>query len=150
LYVVCPGTQYPGGEEGTFGFSVVLNSLPRSEEAVNWDVYWAIVLDPALDTSFQSERDLLLATQDAFESGDELDLEEIPGAALLREKLHIASMSDLVSFRRPDGTLPRLLIVPSHLVIRAGAGDPDALSTNRFARALARFSRHKNSESGKQ
>jgi hypothetical protein len=132
LYVVCPGTQY-GDEEGTLGFNVVLNSLPRSEEAVNWDVYWAIVLDPALDTSFQSERDLLLAAQDTFESDGELAFEEIPGAALLREKLHIASLPDLASFRRPDGTLPRLLIVPSRLVIRANAADPDVPLANRLS-----------------
>jgi len=152
LYVVCPGTQYPSDEERDVGFNVVLNSLPRSEEAVNWDVYWAIVLDPALDISFQSERDLLLAAQDAFESDDELDFEDLPGAPLLREKLHISSVSDLASFRRPDGALPRLLIVPSHLVIRAAAVDPDAPPGNRLSRALSHFSRHKDSaeaENGK-
>jgi hypothetical protein len=145
LYVVCPGKQYPSDQERDVGFNVVLNSLPRSEEPVNWDVYWAIVLDPALDISFQSERDLLLAAQDAFEAGDELNFDEIPGAALLQEKLHISSISELASFRRPDGTLPRLLIVPSHLVIRAAAADPDTPPASRLSRAWSHFSRHKNS-----
>jgi hypothetical protein len=145
LYVVCPGNQYHDEKEDGLGFNVVLSWLPRNDDAVNWDVYWAVVLDPALETNVRSERDLLLAAQGLFTTGEELALEDLPGFALLRENLHITSLSGLAPFREPDGSLPRLLIVPSHLVVRAAIGSEPPSAVSRLSRAFSYFSRHKNS-----
>jgi hypothetical protein len=39
----------------------------------------------------------------------------------LAERLSIKSMADLRRYRRADGSLPRLLIVPARLAVRATA-----------------------------
>jgi hypothetical protein len=139
LYVVTPGLQQRTGKgPEELSFNLVLNSLPASAQPVEWDVYWAIVLDPALrpplDTvpvsdnqllsgqqDITSERELILATQDGFVPGEQFEFHQIPGATMLRECLHIDSLAGLNQFRSSDGSLPRLLIVPSGRVIRAGA-----------------------------
>jgi hypothetical protein len=147
LYVLAPGIQEhsPGaGASGRLSFNLILSSLPATEQAVEWDVYWAITLDPELHipsthptyvpaarAEISSERELILAAQEGFVPAEHLEFGEIPGAAMLRECLHINSLAGLEQFRRPDGSLPRLIIVPSHLVVRASAapqppaiGDP--------------------------
>jgi hypothetical protein len=152
LYVVCPGTQYHGTDEKGLAFNIVLSLLPRNEDATNWDVYWAIVLDPALEGDLRSERDLLMAAQGLFAPSPELAFEEIPGAGLLREKLRFNAWPDLAPFRQSDGSLPRLLIAPSRLVIRATIGPETPSVTSRLSRALSHLAPHKNSaasDSGK-
>ncbi len=84
------------------------------------------MLDPSLPGNFTSERELLLAAQDAFVPGDLFELEDMPAAALLQRYLHIESLADMEKFRRPDGALPRVIIVPSKFVVRASVVDPDA------------------------
>ncbi|MFB3815721.1 MAG: hypothetical protein ACE14L_16585 [Terriglobales bacterium] len=126
LYVVSPGTQYQSNDEqGALTFNLVVNTLPRKAEPVEWDVYWALVLDPAVSGNITDERDLLLATQDAFVPGDLFEFNDLPAVAILREYLRLESLADLDTLRRPDGMLPRVAIVPSKFVVRASAVDPD-------------------------
>ena len=142
LYVVCPGTQNHADRHSGLAFNLVLNSLPQAEAPVEWDVYWVVVLDPALPANFDNERDLLLAAQYAFEPGESFTFEQIPGVALLRNRVHINSLEGLDTFRYSDGTLPRLIIVPSRLVIRASAFDSDSQPSN-LSRAWSHLSGHK-------
>jgi hypothetical protein len=135
LYIVAPGGQEHSGDGGQdLTFDLVLNELPESDSAVEWDVYWAVILDPSLHFQFPpaapvpaapvevtSEHELILAAQGEFIPGADFDFDQIPGAPLLRENLHVDSMQALQQFRHSDGSLPRLLIVPSHLVVRASA-----------------------------
>jgi hypothetical protein len=140
VYIVCPGTQFRSGSGDAVAFNLVLNTLPLKEDAVQWDVYWAITLDPALRTNFINERDLLLATQNTFVPGELFDFDEVPGRAVLREYLHVVSLAGLGRFRRRGGTLPQVLILPSHFVIRASAGDSDSPAPSKISSALSRLS----------
>jgi hypothetical protein len=142
VYIVCPGTQFrSGSSEDAVAFNLVLNTLPVKEDAVQWDVYWAITLDPALRTNFIDERDLLLSTQNTFVPGELFDFNQVPGQAVLREYLHVDSLAGLGPFRRRYGTLPRVLIIPSRLVIRASAGDADSVApSTKISSALSRLS----------
>ncbi len=127
LYIVSPGTQHESETaEQTLSYNLVISTLPRTSGATGFDTYWALVLDPSLEGNFTSERELLLAAQDAFLPGDLFELEDIPSAAMLRRYLHVESLAGLERFRRPDGTLPRVIILPSGYVVRASAVDPDA------------------------
>jgi hypothetical protein len=144
LYVVAPGTQYHNEQFKEYDHNIILSGLPTTADEVDWDVYWAIVLDPALRADFRDERELIVAAQDGFAPGDRFDSGDIPGAAFLRSCMHIQSVDDLQSFRRADGTLPRLIIVPAGFLVRASAVDPDAPPpAGRVARAWSRLSRHR-------
>jgi hypothetical protein len=144
LYVVAPGTQYHSEQDAQYDHNVVLSEVPNTSDDVEWDVYWAIVLDPALRADFRDERELIIAAQDAFAPGDRFDSGEVPGAAFLRAFLHIDSVEGLQEYRRPDGTLPRLIIVPAKFIVRASVVDPDAPPPEgRMARAWSRLSRHR-------
>jgi hypothetical protein len=126
LYIVAPGTQYKSDAAGQFDHNEIISVLPLSSEPVEWDVYYAIVLDPTLKEDFRSERQLILATQNEFLPGQDLQFEEMPGAAFLRRYLHVDSVEGLDSYRRHDGKLPRLLIVPAKLCVKAVAIDTGA------------------------
>jgi hypothetical protein len=126
-YLVCPGTDPQPGKDGV-SCSLVLNSLPRTDEPVEWDVYWVVILDPALTPSFTGEKELLVTAQQAFTPGGEFEFADLPGAAVLRKYLHIHSLEGLASFELDQGDLPKVIIVPSRFAIRASAVDPDAQS----------------------
>ncbi len=129
LYIVAPGTQYTATGAEEYSHNEILSVVPLKAEPVDWDVYFAVVLDPALHDDFRSEQQLILATQDEFDAPDELKLDELPGATFLKEYLHIDSVDGLNEYRRPDGKLPRLIIVPAKLTVKASAVDPDAPPT---------------------
>ncbi len=144
LYIVSPGSELHGNGQD-LDFNLIVSGVPRTEEPVEWDVYWAVVLDPALQADITGENQLLLAAQDAFAPGDLFDFADIPGQDLLREYLHIDSLAGLDSYRRPGGALPRVIIVPAHFVVRASAVDPDnPPPPGRISRAFSHLSRHKN------
>jgi hypothetical protein len=126
LYIVAPGHQYTSTAEPSFDHTEVISTIPVKAEPREWDVYWAIVLDPTLKESFHSERQLLLATQNGFGVTDNFNLRSIPGIAFLRQFLKVHSLKNLDRFRLPDGTLPRLIIVPAGVSIKATAIDPEA------------------------
>lgn len=123
LYVLSPGTQYGSGRIRTF--DLIVNEIPHTEKPVDWDVYWALVLDPSLPSDFTEERQLLIAAQGGFSPDETFSFDAIPAARLLRSHLHIDSLDGLESFRRSDGELPRLIIVSAQCAIRAGAVDPE-------------------------
>jgi hypothetical protein len=126
LYIVAPGTQYVAEGEEQYSHNEVLSVVPLKPDPVDWDVYFAIVLDPSLHEDFLSEKQLILATQDEFEPADDLTVEDMPGAAFLRKYLHIDTIEGLKEYRRPDGELPRLLIVPAKVTVKASAVNPEA------------------------
>lgn len=122
LYIVTPGTQRHDDEVPDWDHNLIINALPRKEDSVaEWDVYVAIVLDPALQQDIRTERELILARQQSFMPGEDFDFSNIPGQAFLRQFLKFESLSDLEGFRRSDGTLPRLVMVPAGAMIRATA-----------------------------
>jgi hypothetical protein len=104
----------------------VLSDLPVRDEPVEWDVYWAVVLDPNLHEDFRSEQALVRAEQSGFLPPDLLEFEDLPADGFLRGQMQVRSLGDLARFRRKDGTLPRLLITPAGYAIR-GSSEPRAL-----------------------
>ncbi|HYH01168.1 MAG TPA: hypothetical protein VD837_18730 [Terriglobales bacterium] len=126
LYIFAPGTQYTAEFAPQYNHNEIISALPVKAEPRDWDIYWAIVLDPAFKDDIQGEQQLVLATQQGFEIPEGLAFEDIPGATFLREFLKIQGLEGLDKYRRPDGALPRVIIVPAHLSIRAAASDPSA------------------------
>jgi hypothetical protein len=124
LYVLSPGDQYPAEAGAPYSFNCVVNALPKQGAEVEWDVYWAIVLDPTLTDPIHDEKELLLATQAEFAPTSEFRVQDVPGYELLRRYLRISTMSELDHYRRKSGELPRVLIVPAHIVLKATAGEP--------------------------
>jgi len=123
LYVVFPGNQHraPGWPE--YDHNCVLSGLPATDEPVEWDVFWAVVLDPTLHEEFRSERELVLAAQSGFFPPDLLEFNDLPAEGFLRAQMKVRSLGDLTPFRRKDGTLPRLLIAPAGYAVR-GSSEP--------------------------
>ena len=122
VYLVAPGTQWHSEKATQFDHNLVINALPKDPEAsAEWDVYLAVVLDPTLELDVRSERDLILARQQSFTPADDYSFDKIPGAAFLREFLKFQAIADLEGFRRRDGSLPRLMLVPIKVMVRAAA-----------------------------
>ena len=128
LYLVAPGTQHHAEGREEFDHNDVINALPPGDAVVEWDVYWAIVLDPALRQDLRSEQDLIVKAQEGFVPGDLLEFQDIPGQGFLRAFLEIDSLDGLAPYRRRDGQLPRVIIVPAGFAIRASAALPEAES----------------------
>jgi hypothetical protein len=124
LYVLVPGTQYHSAARPEYDHSLVVNSLTHEKER-EWDIYWCFILDSRLTTELHSEKELLAAAQQSFRPADLFDVEDIPAHEMLSEKTGVRSFEDLRQFRHKDGTLPRLLILPAHLAVRAMAGMPE-------------------------
>jgi hypothetical protein len=123
LYVVFPGSQHRAPGWSDYDHNCVLSDLPTTDEPVEWDVYWAVVLDPTLHEDFRSEQELVLAAQSGFLPPDLLEFNDIPSEGFLRTQMKVRSLSDLARFRRNDGTLPRLLITPAGYASR-GSSEP--------------------------
>jgi hypothetical protein len=69
-----------------------------------------------------------MAKHQTFRPATLFEFKDVPAHALLAERLSIKSMADLRRhFREKDGSLPRLLIVPARLVVRATAAVPGAV-----------------------
>jgi hypothetical protein len=126
VYLVSPGQQHHSDRWEQFDHNTVINLLPVSNAPAEWDVYWAIVLDPRLHHDFRSERELLLAAQSEFTPGDLFEFSDVPGRTFLRSLLHIDSLGKLRRFRRKNGATPRLIMVRAGFTIRATAGQVDA------------------------
>jgi hypothetical protein len=124
LYVVIPGTQHHTEGWDDYDHNMIVNAVPESEDPVEWDVYWVLVLDPHLRVDVRSERDLLLMAQDRFTPGDLFDFDDIPSRAVLRDYLHIDTVRGLEQFRQKDGSLPRLLVLPAGGVARIRVEPP--------------------------
>lgn len=126
LYVVFPGSQHRAPGWPDYDHNCVLSDLPATEEPVEWDVYWAVVLDPTLHDDFRSEQELVLAAQSEFVPPDLLEFNDLPAEGFLRVQMKVRSLDDLARFRRKDGTLPRLVITPAGYAVR-GSSEPGSV-----------------------
>jgi hypothetical protein len=121
LYVVVPGTQYRAPGKTDYDHNLVINKYTVDGKARDWDIFWCFILDPTLRPDLRSERELLLAKHQTFRPATLFEFRDIPSHTLLAERLSIKSMGDLHRFRDKDGSLPRLVILPARLVVRATA-----------------------------
>lgn len=119
LYLVVPGEQCRAEDWAWLDHNNVINALPAGDAPGEWDVFWALALDPKLQGNFRNERDLILAGQSGFRPEDLFEFDDMPGAQVLRAFLNVESLEDLQPYRRKDGSLPRLLIVPAGFAVRA-------------------------------
>lgn len=127
LYVVVPGKQHqsPAGPE--FDHNLVVNAL-AADKPREWDIYWCFRIDPSLSADLRGEHELIVAAQQFFKPADLFDMEDIPSRVALAEKAGVRTLTDLKRFRRKDGALPRMLIVPARLAVSATAStDPSEL-----------------------
>jgi hypothetical protein len=126
LYLVAPGDQHHTAAAPEFDHNDVINALPADGAMVEWDVYWAIVLDPRTQQALHSERELLLLAQQRFLPNDLFEFDDAPGHVFLREFLKVQALPGLDRFRDRNRTLPRLLIVPAGFAVRAAAREREA------------------------
>ncbi|MGZ7089712.1 MAG: hypothetical protein ACXVKH_09595 [Candidatus Angelobacter sp.] len=129
LYVVVPGTQYRAPGKSEYDHNLVINKYTVDGKPRDWDVFWCFILDPTLRPDLRSERELLLGKHQTFRPATLFEFKDIPSHALMAERLSIKSMDDLRRFREKDGSLPRLLILPARLAVRATAEVRDATVT---------------------
>jgi hypothetical protein len=120
LYVVVPGSQYRS-PRSEYDHNLVVNKYMVEGRVRDWDIFWCFILDPSLRDDLRGERELLVAKHETFRPADLFDIKDVPAHALMAERVGIKTMSDLKRFRRRDGSLPRLLILPAHLAVRASA-----------------------------
>ena len=123
LYIVVPGSQHHSDATPQFDHTAIINTLAKQEEA-HWDVYWAVVLDPDLTTDFRDERQLLIEAQNTFTPRENFQLSDVPGREVLMRNLKVENVSALERFRRNDGKLPRVAIVPARISVRGTVTDP--------------------------
>jgi hypothetical protein len=121
LYVVVPGVQYRAPGKAEYDHNLIVNKYTVDGKPRDWDVFWCLILDPTLRADLRSERELLIAKHQTFRPADLFEFKDVPAHALMAERLSIRSIADLKGFRRKDGTLPRLLILPARLAVRATA-----------------------------
>lgn len=117
LYFVFPGAQHKADGRPDFDHNQVLSAVPKEES--NFDVYWVVVLDPAAVQDFTSEQQIILATQETFEPSEDFPFEQIPSAGFLRTFLKVNDVAGLERFKRPDGDLPRVAIIPAKITVKA-------------------------------
>src|SRR5579864_2419267 len=127
LYFVAPGVQYRAPGKSDYDHNLIVNKYTVDGKARDWDVFWCFILDPTLRPDLRSERELLLDKHQTFRPATLFEFKDIPSHTLLAERLSIKSMADLRHFREKDGSLPRLLIVPARLAVRATAAVPGAV-----------------------
>src|ERR1043166_872367 len=126
LYFVAPGLQYRTPGKPDYDHNLIVNKYTVDGKPRDWDVFWCFILEPALRADLRSERELLIAKHQTFRPADLFEFKDVPSHALMAERISVKSMADLKRFRRKDGTLPRLLILPAHLAVRATAEVRDA------------------------
>jgi hypothetical protein len=123
LYIVAPGTQNQSSAD-EFDNNVIINSKPVTDGVdAEFDVYWAVVLDPNLRKDLRQERDLLIAAQEEFTPGDLFEFDDLMDPEFLRSVLKVESVFDLRRYRKPGGALPRVVIVPAGFALRASVAD---------------------------
>lgn len=120
LYIVVPGDDFRSDHDAAslYDHNRVINMAPKQGASAEFDVYWAIALDPHLMRDFRDEGDLLAAAQKRFLPGDLFEVKDAPGAGFLREVLRISTLADLKPYRRKDGSLPTMLLVPARFAVR--------------------------------
>jgi hypothetical protein len=135
LYVVVPGAQYRAPGKTEYDHNLVINKYTVDGKARDWDVFWCLILDPALRPDLRSERELLMAKHQTFRPATLFEFKDIPSHTIMAERLGVKSMADLKQYRLKDGSLPRLLILPARLAVRATAEIRDVTITHPVAAA---------------
>lgn len=130
LYFVVPGVQYRAPGKSEYDHNLVINKYTVDGNPRDWDVFWCFVLDPSVRVDMRSERELFIVRHQNFRPADLFEFKDVPSHALMAERLGVKSMADLKRFRHKDGTLPRLLILPARLVVRATAEVRDTTVTS--------------------
>jgi hypothetical protein len=121
LYVVLPGGQYRSPEHPEYNHTLVVNKYAVDGKPREWDIFWCLVLDSSLHADLRGERELLVAAHERFQTGGNFQIRQVPAYTVMAEKLSVTTAAGLERFRHKDGSLPRLLIVPAHLALRATA-----------------------------
>lgn len=121
LYVVVPGRQYHSFRHSEYNHTLVVNKYTVDGKPREWDIFWCLVLDRSLSGDLRSERELLIAAQERFRPADNFEIRRVPSHRVMAEVLRVTSVDGLKRFRHRDGSLPRLLIVPARLAVRATA-----------------------------
>lgn len=129
LYLVFPGEQYRSQAHPEYNHNRVINKYTVDGKVREWDVFWCFVLDPSLMEDLRSEHDLLMAAHQTFRPADLFDVNDIPAYQTAAEYLGLRNMADLRRFRRKDGELPRMIIVPAGFAVRASAEQQDVTVT---------------------
>lgn len=121
LYVVVPGDQYRSPAHPEYNHNLVVNKYTVDGKPREWDIFWCLALDPSLKGNLRGERELLMSAHDTFHLPENFEAGQLPAGAVLKEKLSVTGIDSLKRFRRKDGSLPRMLIVPARLALRATA-----------------------------
>lgn len=129
LYFVVPGVQYRAPGKAEYDHNLVINKYTVDGNPRDWDVFWCFILDPSVRVDMRSERELFIVRHQNFRPADLFEFKDVPSHALMAERLGVKSMADLKRFRHKDGSLPRLLILPARLVVRATAEVRDTTIT---------------------
>jgi hypothetical protein len=137
LYVVMPGAQYRTPGKTDYDHNLVINKYTVDGKARDWDVFWCLILDPTLRPDLRSERELLMAKHQTFRPATLFDFKDIPSHTIIAERLGIKSMAEMKRYRLKDGSLPRLLILPARLAVRATAEIRDVTITHPGATDVA-------------
>jgi hypothetical protein len=125
LYIVAPGSQNDSAGADDFDHTVIINAKPQVDGAeTEFDVYYAVVLDPRLKMDDKSESELILSAQEEFMPGDLFEFDDLPSADFLSAVMQIESVGDLRRFRKRNGAFPRVAIVPAGFALRAAVGEP--------------------------
>ena len=130
LYFVAPGTQYRHHGKPEYDHNLIVNKYTVDGKPRDWDIFWCFILDPTLKADLRSERELLVAKHQTFRPDAQFEFKDIPSHALLAERISVKSLADMKRFRRKDGSLPRLLILPARLAVRATAEIRDEVVTH--------------------
>ncbi|HWR13354.1 MAG TPA: hypothetical protein VN577_00890 [Terriglobales bacterium] len=127
LYFVSPGTQHRVPEQSAFDHNEVLSAMPDGPS--DYDVFWVLVLDPSVKEEFTSEQEIIVATQEEFQPGEDFTFDQIPSAGFLRTFLKKSDLESLKKFRRPEGGLPKVAVVRAGFTVRAVAEEMPELET---------------------
>jgi hypothetical protein len=123
LYFVIPGTQHRFERDSRYDNTMILSAAP--DDPKEFDVYWAVVLDPALKEDFTGEKELLAAHQATFTPSDDFAFDQIPAASFLRAQTKISSLDGLKKYRLADGSLPRVAIITAGFAVRLTIEKPE-------------------------
>jgi hypothetical protein len=121
MYIVVPGMQHQSKDEPAYDHNFLVNAVSRKRREAEYDVFWAITLDPHLTADLRTENELLLAAQERFVPNDLFEFDDLPGAAFLESVLKIHSLTGLRKHRDKKGSFPRVLIVQAGFALRASA-----------------------------
>lgn len=123
LYFVIPGSEHRFEGRPSYDNTMILSAVP--DDPKEFDVYWAVVLDPTLDEDFTGEKQLLAAHHATFAPGDDFTFDQIPAAAFLKAQTKISSLDALKKYRLPDGSLPRVAIITAGFAVRLTVEKPE-------------------------